>query len=108
MAAAVLAVVAAILSVRHVPVLRCRIFFIKTIQRLESDAAYGLPARWMDILTLPVVTASVRARAKECVLKYYIKFQIIRKDLDTICALAADVVKMSVRSIFPILHVFGN
>ena len=49
-----------------------------------------------------------RVRVKECVLRYYIKFQIIRKDLDTICVSAADVVKMCVRSIFPILHVFRN
>ena len=108
MEAAVLAVDAAILSVPHVPVLLCRIFFIKTIQRLESAAVYGLPARWMDILILPAGTASARVRVKECVLRYYIKFQIIRKDLDTICVSAADVVKMCVRSIFPILHVFRN
>lgn len=69
---------------------------------------YGLPARWMDILILPEGTASARVRVKECVLRYYIKFQIIRKDLDTICVSAADVVKMCVRSIFPILHVFRN
>ena len=106
--AAVLAVDAAILSVPHVPVLLCRIFFIKTIQRLESAAVYGLPVRWTDILTLPEGTASARIRVKECVLRYYIKFQIIRKDLDTICVSAADVVKMCVRSIFPILHVFRN
>ena len=69
---------------------------------------YGLPVRWMDILTLQEDTASVRARVKECALRYYIKFQIIRKDLDTICVSVADVVKMCVRSIFPILHVFRN
>ena len=108
MAAAVLAVVAAILSVRHVPVLLCRIFFIKIIQRQESGAAYGLPVRWMDILTLQEDTASVRARVKECALRYYIKLQIIRKDLDIICVSAVDVVKMSVRNIFPMLHAFRN
>jgi len=106
--AAVLAVVAAILSVRHVPVLLCRIFFIKIIQRQESGAAYGLPVRWMDILTLQEDTASVRARVKECALRYYIKLQIIRKDLDIICVSAVDVVKMSVRNIFPMLHAFRN
>lgn len=82
--------------------------FIKIIQRQESGAAYGLPVRWMDILTLQEDTASVRARVKECALRYYIKLQIIRKDLDIICVSAVDVVKMSVRNIFPMLHAFRN
>ena len=69
---------------------------------------YGLPVRWMDILTLPEDTASVRVRVKECALRYYIKLQIIRKDLDIICVSAVDVVKMSVRNIFPMLHAFRN
>ena len=86
----------------------CGIFFIKIIQRQESGAAYGLPVRWMDILTLQEDTASVRARVKECALRYYIKLQIIRKDLDIICVSAVDVVKMSVRNIFPMLHAFRN
>ena len=41
-------------------------------------------------------------------LRYYIKLQIIRKDLDIICVSAVDVVKMSVRNIFPMLHAFRN
>lgn len=45
MAVDVLAVAAVILSVLRVPVLLCRIFFIKIIQRPESVAVYGLPAR---------------------------------------------------------------
>ena len=74
----------------------------------DSGAAYGLPVRWMDILTLQEDTASVRARVKECALRYYIKLQIIRKVLDIICVSAVDVVKMSVRNIFPMLHAFRN
>lgn len=36
------------LSVPHVPVLLCRIFFIKTIQRLESAVVYGfLSGEWI-------------------------------------------------------------
>ena len=62
----------------------------------------------MDILILPEDTASAKVRVKECALRYYIKFQIIRKDSDIICASAAGVVKMSVRSIFPISNVFRN
>ena len=108
MAVDVLAVAAVILSVLRVPDLLCRIFFIKIIRRPESVAVYGLPARWMDILILPEDTVSAKVRVKECALRYYIKFQIIRKDSDIICALAAGVVKMSVRSIFPISNVFRN
>lgn len=75
-----------ILSAQPVPVLPCRIFSIKIIRRPGNAAACGLPVRWMDILILREDIVSARVRETECVLRFYIRYQIIKRDSAIICA----------------------
>ena len=53
--------------------------FYKDNPKAGNAAACGLPVRWMDILILREDIVSARVRETECVLRFYIRYQIIKK-----------------------------
>ncbi len=108
MAAAVLAVVAAILSVRHVPVLLCRIFFYKDNPKAGERRRVWASCQVDGYSDIAGGHSFRQSQGERMRFKVLHKISDYKKRFGYHMCVGCGRLKMSVRNIFPMLHVFRN